>query len=70
MPVKSYSLDNLLAFYDIDPAGRHSALGDSLLTAELLIRLFSVLKDSNIRTLGALDELLKRHTHFSDDKIF
>jgi len=70
MPVKSYSLDNLLAFYDIDPVGRHSALGDSLLTAELLIRLLSVLKDSDIRTLGGLDELLKRHTHLSDDKIF
>jgi DNA polymerase-3 subunit epsilon len=47
VPVKSYSLDNLLAFYDIDPAGRHSALGDSLLTAELLIRLLSALKGSH-----------------------
>lgn len=70
VPVKSYSLDNLLAFYDIDPAGRHSALGDSLLTAELLIRLLSALKDSRIHTLGGLEDLLKRYTRCSDDAIF
>jgi DNA polymerase-3 subunit epsilon len=70
IPVKSYSLDSLLAFYEIKQEGRHSALGDSLMTAELLIRLLMLLKEIGIRTLGELDEFLKRHTSLSDDKIF
>jgi DNA polymerase-3 subunit epsilon len=70
VPVKSYSLDNLLAFYGIEQTGRHSALGDSLMTAELLIRLLAVLKEIDIHTLGGLDEFMKRHTRFDDDKIF
>lgn len=68
--VKSYSLDNLLAFYDIEAAGRHSALGDSLLTAELFVRFLSQLKDRNIRTLAGLDYFLNMHSRFSDEKIF
>jgi len=37
------SLDGLLALYELEPAGRHTALGDALLTAKLFIKLLEEL---------------------------
>jgi DNA polymerase-3 subunit epsilon len=70
LPSKSFSLDNLLAFYGIEPVGRHSAIGDAYLTAELFIRLRMVLKDRHINTLAGMDNLIKRNARLGDDKIF
>jgi DNA polymerase-3 subunit epsilon len=36
----------------VDVTGRHSALGDSLVTAEVFVRLLELLGDSGIQTLG------------------
>ncbi|HHY60167.1 MAG TPA: 3'-5' exonuclease [Clostridia bacterium] len=36
---RDLSLDGLLALYRLEPAGRHTALGDALLTARLLVKL-------------------------------
>lgn len=61
IPSKSLSLDNLLAFYGIEPAGRHTALGDAILTAEIFLRLMAALKKHHINTLAGLDMLLHNH---------
>jgi DNA polymerase-3 subunit epsilon len=70
LPSKSVSLDNLLAYYGIESVGRHSALGDAFLTAELFVRLLMVLKDRHIHTLAGLDNLLEQHAHVGNHKIF
>jgi len=54
-----YSLDSLLAFYGIEPVGRHTALGDALLTANLFVNLLASLKERKVYTLQELDTFLK-----------
>lgn len=68
IPAKSLSLDNLLAFYGIEPVGRHTALGDALLTAEVFLRLMAALKKHHISTLAGLDMLLHHHDRMVDVK--
>jgi len=70
IPVKSYSLDNLLAFYGIEPGERHTAIGDALLTAQLLVHFILSLKERNIRTLTGLNHFLRQHANLGDEKIF
>jgi DNA polymerase-3 subunit epsilon len=70
LPSTSFSLDNLLAFYNIEPVGRHSAIGDAYLTAELFIRLLTVLKGLHIDTLAGLDNLIRPYDRLEDDKFF
>jgi DNA polymerase-3 subunit epsilon len=50
----SLTLDALAERFaiDIPPEARHTALGDSLATAELLLRLFDMLEAVGVRTLG------------------
>ncbi len=48
----SLELEGLAAEFGVVARGRHTALGDSLVTAELLARLLPVLEDQGIRTLG------------------
>ena len=55
-----YSLDSLLVFYGLEPAGRHTALGDALLTAELFVNLLASLKEQKVFTLNELDSFLRR----------
>lgn len=47
----SHSLDTLLARYGIRRTGRHTALGDARMTAELLLRLLPQLEARGITTL-------------------
>jgi DNA polymerase-3 subunit epsilon len=70
LPSKSFSLDNLLAFYNIEPVGRHSAIGDAFLTAEIFLRLMAELRSKNIRTLSGLDHFIKHQACLEDGKIF
>jgi DNA polymerase III epsilon subunit family exonuclease len=56
----SHSLDSLLARYGIAGQGRHTALGDALMTAELLLRLLPQLERRGIGTLGAALEACRR----------
>jgi DNA polymerase III subunit epsilon len=53
-----YDLENLAQIYQIDLHGRHTALGDALVTAELFCRLVSRLQMQGIATLG---DLLRFH---------
>lgn len=48
----SHSLDEIAARFGIEVVGRHTALGDALVTAEILIKLLPLLKASGIVTLG------------------
>jgi DNA polymerase-3 subunit epsilon len=63
-----FSLDDLLVFYGIEPVGRHTALGDAFLTAEIFKRMMAVLKDRHIHTLLGLDIALKYHARFTEVK--
>ncbi len=47
-----YSLDTVAAWLGIDVENRHSALGDSLLTARIFLALIPRLRTNNIRTLA------------------
>ena len=70
IPVKSYSLDNLVAYYGIEAGERHTAIGDAFLTAQLLTHLLTALREQNVRTLSGLNHFLKQHTRLGNEKIF
>lgn len=65
---QGFSLDNLLAFYGIESVGRHTALGDALMTADVFLRLLSELKNHSIKTLLGLEIALKYYTRYSEVK--
>jgi DNA polymerase-3 subunit epsilon len=48
----------------VDVVGRHSALGDALLTANIFIRLLPLLQSQGIRTVGQAREAA-RHTYYA-----
>ncbi len=48
------TLDALIRFYKLSPEGRHTSLGDSLVTAEILLEFLKMLASRNIHTLGDL----------------
>jgi DNA polymerase-3 subunit epsilon len=48
----AHSLDRLAERFGIEIRGRHTALGDSIATAGLLIRLFDLLELRGLRTLN------------------
>ena len=50
--VTDLNLEAVAQLYGIELQGRHTALGDSLVTAELYIKLIALLKDQGIATLG------------------
>lgn len=47
-----HSLDGVAARLGVSVQGRHSALGDALATAEILVRLLPLLERRGVRTLG------------------
>ena len=49
---QSHSLDDVCQRYGVTIADRHTALGDSLATAALLLRLIDALEAQGVRTLG------------------
>ena len=50
--IPDHGLDAVAARLGVRIQGRHSALGDALATAEILVRLLELLKKRDIRTLG------------------
>jgi DNA polymerase III subunit epsilon len=55
-PGESHTLDAVALRLGVTIAGRHSALGDALITAEVLVRLLTLIQKRGILTLGqALD---------------
>ncbi len=60
----NHTLDHLLKLYDLPPEGRHTALGDALLTAKLLQFFLSRLREQfNIYYLRDL-MLIQQQVHF------
>lgn len=53
-----YSLDGLARLFDIEIKGRHTALGDSIMTAELFLKLLGILKQFNVEDLQGLENFL------------
>lgn len=51
---QDYSLDKLCERYGISLDDRHTAAGDALLTAQLLIKLLKVADKKGIKTFGDL----------------
>lgn len=51
-PLAGYDLDALCAWAGVDNAGRHTAMGDAVATAELFAHLLPLLREKNIRTLA------------------
>ncbi|MCW5752356.1 MAG: 3'-5' exonuclease, partial [Alphaproteobacteria bacterium] len=49
---EDHSLDTLLERYDVRLAGRHTALGDAMATAEILVRMIARLRDRGLATFG------------------
>ena len=54
-----YSLINLAQMFGIEIKGRHTALGDSLMTGELFLKLLELLKQCNIVDLQGLEHYLQ-----------
>ncbi|MBA4396312.1 MAG: DNA polymerase III subunit epsilon [Syntrophus sp. (in: bacteria)] len=65
---QGFSLDDLLAFYGIESVGRHTALGDALMTADVFLRLLAALKEHSIKTLLGLELATKYYTRYSEAK--
>lgn len=56
--LENYSLDSLLNSFNIQPEGRHTALGDAFLTALLLEKFFGLLGKMGVDTLSELEWLI------------
>ena len=56
--LRKFDLESLSALYQIDLHGRHTALGDALVTAELYFRMLPRLQQQGFQTLR---ELLRFH---------
>jgi DNA polymerase-3 subunit epsilon len=49
---ESHRLEDIAARFGVDVVGRHTALGDALVTGEVLLRMLPLLAQAGIRTLG------------------
>ncbi len=60
-----YSLDTIASWSGVDIHDRHSALGDSIATAEIFIALVPRLREAGIRTLAELERACERFSEAS-----
>lgn len=57
------NLDTMAKRLGVNVSGRHTALGDALVTAEVYVRLLPQLAREGVRTLGEAQEFSKKATH-------
>jgi DNA polymerase III subunit epsilon len=57
---ESHRLEDIAARFGVPVLGRHTALGDALLTAEIFIRMLPLLAERGIHTLGAAREAARQ----------
>lgn len=57
---EEHSLDAIAARLGVSVVGRHTALGDALVTAEVFVALAALLRTKGVRTLGEAVELAQR----------
>lgn len=50
--LKAVDLEVLAKHFEVEISGRHTALGDALVTAEIFVRMIPVLQDAGVRTCG------------------
>jgi CBS domain-containing protein len=63
-----YSLEHLASWLGVEVRGRHSALGDAVLTAKIFLALVPKLRSGNIRTLAEAEQACLALTHVLDDQ--
>ena len=63
-----YTLEHLASWLGITVEGRHSALGDAVLTAHIFLALIPKLRDGNIRTLAEAEQACLALTTVLDEQ--
>ncbi len=60
----SHRLEEIAARFDVEVLGRHTALGDALVTAEVFLKMIPLLAEKGIHTLGEAREAAQK-TYFA-----
>ena len=62
--LESHRLEAIAERMGVNPIGRHTALGDAIMTAEVFLRMIPLLAEQGVRTLGEAREASQR-TYFA-----
>jgi DNA polymerase-3 subunit epsilon len=61
---EAHALEAIAERMGVNPIGRHTALGDAIMTGEVFLRMLPLLAEQGIRTLGEAREASRR-TYFA-----